>query len=217
MCAIAGWYAYGTAAAPVRHDALACMIDRMRYRGPDGSSVWLDRSRRLGLGHARLAVLDPTLDGAQPMLSPCGRFAVTFNGELYNYRSLRRSLGSSGFRFRSRSDTEVLLAAYIRYRRSCVHHLRGMFAFAVWDSTSSGLFLARDHFGMKPLYYTICNGSFVFASQVAPLASLSIVGRAASPPGCVGLLVFGSVPDPWTLYRDISAVPAGRIRDRGVA
>jgi asparagine synthase (glutamine-hydrolysing) len=143
------------------------------------------------------------------MVSEAGRFVIVFNGEIYNYRELRRELEQQGACFRTTSDTEVLLHLYARHRTKMVHRLRGMFAFAIWDEERGGLFLARDAYGIKPLYTANDGWTFRFASQVKALLAGAHVSRDPEPAGIVGFHLFGNVPEPFTLYRDIRALPAG--------
>jgi asparagine synthase (glutamine-hydrolysing) len=143
------------------------------------------------------------------MVSDDGRHVVVFNGEIFNYRTLRRELESAGTRFRTTSDTEVLLHLYARDGQAMVHRLRGMFAFAIWDHARRELFLARDPYGIKPLYTANDGWTFRFASQVKALLAGGRVSRDTEPAGIVGFHLFGSVPEPFTLYREIRALPAG--------
>ena len=209
MCGIAGHYAYSSDAPPVDREALLRTRDSMIARGPDGAGIWLSEDRKLGLAHRRLAIIDLTETGAQPMHSADGRFTVTFNGEIYNYPALRSSLEKEGVIFRSHSDTEVLLHLYRRDGMAMVEKLRGMFAFALWDAHTRSLFLARDPHGIKPLYYANDGQTFRFASQVAALKAGGNVDLTPDPGGAVGFLLWGSVPEPFTLYQGIRLLPAG--------
>src|SRR5262249_8230304 len=131
---------------------LTAIRDHMTSRGPDGAGNWFDEKRRVGLGHRRLSIIDLSQGGAQPMLWKERKLAIVFNGEIYNYRELRSMLESRGHAFKSSSDTEVLLHLYAEFGEQMADKLRGMFAFAIWDGLRNGLFLARDTFGIKPLY-----------------------------------------------------------------
>ncbi|MBM4075136.1 MAG: asparagine synthase (glutamine-hydrolyzing), partial [Planctomycetes bacterium] len=164
MCGIAGYVTIGSAPRSVPQDALRIMSRLQRHRGPDGSGVWSSQNSRVGLIHRRLAIIDLSDQAAQPMSGLSGS-TLTYNGEIYNYRELRSQLESYGVRFRSQSDTETLLALYERAGVDCVNQLRGMFAFALWDERKQRLFLARDRFGIKPLYYTCQDNIFYFASE----------------------------------------------------
>jgi asparagine synthase (glutamine-hydrolysing) len=181
----------------------------MRARGPDGSGSWWSADRRCGLAHRRLTILDLSDRASQPMISEDGELVVVFNGEIYNYPELRAELEAGGVRFRTTSDTEVLLHLYARDGAEMVHRLRGMFAFAIWDQQRRGLFLARDPFGIKPLYTSNDGWTFRFASQVKALFAGGHIAHESEPAGHVGFYLFGSVPEPFTLYRDIRALPAG--------
>ncbi len=209
MCGITGVFAYGQQAAPVDREELVRMRDAMRTRGPDGEGLWLSTNGRTGLAHRRLAIIDLSDAGAQPMMSHDGRLRVIFNGEIYNYRQLRAELEKKGCRFQSQSDTEVLLYLYAERGMDMVHVLRGMYAFAIWDESKKGLLLARDPLGIKPLYYADDGGTFRFASQVRALLHSTRVDTAPDPAGHVGFFLWGSVPEPYTLYKSIRALPAG--------
>ena len=163
----------------------------------------------VALGHRRLAILDLSSRAAQPMTSADGRLTVTYNGEIYNFPELRSELERDGVRFRTSCDTEVLLHLYASCGAAMVRRLRGMFAFAIWDDTTGKLFLARDPYGIKPLYTANDGWTFRFASQVKALLAGGRVSRDPEPAGLVGFYLFGSVPEPFTLYRAIRALPAG--------
>ncbi len=209
MCGINGIFAYHPASSPPHEAELLATRDAMRARGPDGSGAWWTQDRRCGLGHRRLSIIDLSDRASQPMTSEDGRFVVVFNGEIYNYPQLRVELEANGARFRTTSDTEALLHLYSRYGAEMVHKLRGMFAFAVWDEAERGLFLARDPYGIKPLYTANDGWTFRFASQVKALLAGGHVSRDSEPAGVVGFHLFGHVPEPFTLYRDVRALPAG--------
>jgi asparagine synthase (glutamine-hydrolysing) len=209
MCGINGIFAYHPAASRPREAELLATREAMRNRGPDGSGLWWNGDRRCGLGHRRLAILDLSDRASQPMASADGKLAVTFNGEIYNYTQLRAELEAAGACFRTTSDTEVLLHLYARHGAEMVHRLRGMFAFAIWDEARQELFLARDPYGIKPLYTVNDGWTFRFASQVKALLAGGQVSRDPEPAGIAGFHLFGSVPEPFTLYRDIRALPAG--------
>lgn len=208
MCGINGAYAYAPDAPPVSRDELLRVREAMTARGPDGAGMWLSADGRTGLAHRRLAILDLTEAGAQPMVSADGRFVVSFNGEIYNYPELRAELEKAGVTFHSHSDTEVLIHLYAQSGGNMVHKLRGMFAFALWDNQNRTLFLARDPHGIKPLYYADDGRTLRFASQVGALRAGGL-SLSPDPAGAVGLLLWGSVPEPLTLYREIRLLPAG--------
>jgi len=209
MCGINGIFAYHSAVALPSELELLKTRDRMRARGPDGLGAWWNANRRCGLGHRRLSIIDLSERAAQPMVGDGGNLVVTFNGEIYNFPALRTKLEADGVRFVTTSDTEALLHLYARHGAEMVHQLRGMFAFAIWDERKRGLFLARDTYGIKPLYTADDGKTFRFASQVKALLEGGQVSRDLEPAGVVGFYLFGSVPEPFTLYREISALPAG--------
>ena len=209
MCGINGIFAFHSASGEPKEAELISTRDAMRARGPDGLGSWWTRDRRCGLGHRRLSIIDLSDRASQPMSSEDGRFVVVFNGEIYNHPELRADLEADGARFRTSSDTEVLLHLYARCGADMVHRLRGMFAFAIWDQTRRGLFLARDPYGIKPLYTANDGWTFRFASQVKALLAGGQISHDPEPAGIVGFHLFGSVPEPFTLYRDIRALPAG--------
>ncbi|HEB56059.1 MAG TPA: asparagine synthase (glutamine-hydrolyzing), partial [Gammaproteobacteria bacterium] len=210
MCGIAGIFSYSDAANQVDPEELLRIREAMVSRGPDGSGLWVSANKRIGLAHRRLSIVDLTKAGAQPMTTQDESYHVVFNGEIYNYRELRGSLEIKGYIFRSNSDTEVLLNLYAEYNTDMVEHLRGMYAFAIWDVKKQSLFLARDPFGVKPLYYSNDGQSFRFASQVkALLKGGRIIDAAPQPAGHVGFYLWGYVPEPYTLYKGINALPAG--------
>jgi asparagine synthase (glutamine-hydrolysing) len=209
MCGIAGIYAYHYAANAVDRDELRRIRDYMAARGPDGLGEWYSQDKRVGFGHRRLTIIDLSERGAQPMMSADGKLVVTFNGEIYNYRQLRASLEARGHAFRTQTDTEVLLHLYAQKGEAMVHDLRGMFAFGLWDAEKSALLLARDPYGIKPLYYADDGWTVRFASQVKALLAAGKVSRDPEPAGWVGFCLFGSVPEPFTIYQEIRALPAG--------
>jgi asparagine synthase (glutamine-hydrolysing) len=212
MCGLNGIFAYHSASGAPDERELLTTRDAMRARGPDGFGAWWNADRRCGLGHRRLSILDLSDRAAQPMRSEDGLVVVTFNGEIYNYWALRAELEAVGARFRTNSDTEALLHLYSRYGAAMVHRLRGMFAFAIWDEARRELFLARDLYGIKPLYTANDGRTFRFASQVKALLAAARISRDPEPAGLAGFYLFGSVPEPFTLYRDIRALPAGHMQ-----
>lgn len=209
MCGIAGIFAYQKSAHPVVEEELLRVRDAMQRRGPDGEGSWISPDRRIGLAHRRLAIIDLSPAGAQPMAAADGRLRITFNGEIYNYRELRKELEAKGHVFLTNSDTEVLLNLYADRGEAMVHALRGMYAFGLWDEQRKGLFLARDPFGIKPLYYADDGNCLRFASQVKALIRGGGIRTHPEPAGYVGFLTWGCIPEPFTLHREIRALPAG--------
>ena len=220
MCGIAGIFAFDPRAGSVDRDELRRIRDAMATRGPDGEGDWLSADGRVGLAHRRLAIIDLSDAAAQPMLAADGSCAITFNGEIYNYRELRRGLEAAGHRFRTTSDTEVLLELYRAKGAAMLPELRGMFAFALWDAAKRRLLLARDLYGIKPLYVAAADGTARVASQVRALLAGGRVGRRQDPAGVAGFFLRGVIPEPFTLYRAIRALPAGSfawVDERGVS
>ncbi len=183
------------------------MVRRMSSRGPDAEGLWKDDA--VILGHRRLAILDLDARSNQPMHSADGRLSIVFNGEIYNFAELRRELQDQGDTFHTTSDTEVLLALFSRYREAMLPRLRGMFAFAIWQKDTHELFLARDPYGIKPLYYARTEEGFAFASQVKALLESGLISGEIEPAGVAGFYLWGSVPEPWTLYKGVRSLPAG--------
>jgi asparagine synthase (glutamine-hydrolysing) len=151
MCGFSGFYSFR--GFRVGTDFLRRSSDAMIPRGPDDAGIWISKDGDVGLSHRRLSTIDLSESGKQPMSRENLDCRIVFNGEIYNYKELRKRLEQKGYRFKSTSDTEVILVLYEEYGSDLVEHLRGMFAFAIWDGRRRSLFLARDHFGMKPLYY----------------------------------------------------------------
>jgi asparagine synthase (glutamine-hydrolysing) len=181
----------------------------MQARGPDALGYWSDQQAGLGLGHRRLSIIDLDNRANQPMRSVDGRYVIVFNGEIYNFHDLRRQMSDKGQNFQTQSDTEVLLHLYIQEGEAMLSRLRGMFAIAVWDNHSRSLFMARDPYGIKPLYFSLSNKGLVFASQVKAVLASGLVKDTPDPIGQTGFWLLGSVPEPRTWFRDISALPAG--------
>jgi asparagine synthase (glutamine-hydrolysing) len=207
MCGINAIFAWAAGAPPVDREELIASREFMRSRGPDASDAWISDDRRVGLGHRRLAIIDLSPAGAQPMRR--GQNIIIFNGEIYNYKELRRDLEAQGVTFTSHSDTEVLLRLYEREREAMLPRLRGMFAIALWDSAARRMFLARDPYGIKPLYYADEDGTCRVASQVKALIAGGRVSKQFDPAGAAGFFLRGTVPEPFTMYRAIRALPAG--------
>jgi asparagine synthase (glutamine-hydrolysing) len=181
----------------------------MHVRGPDAEGLVALHGGHTILGHRRLSIIDLDSRSDQPMVTLDGRYAIVFNGEIYNFKELRRELEAKGEHFRTTSDTEVLLVLFRRDGAAMLPRLRGMFAFAISDEAEGSLFLARDPYGIKPLYYAKVASGFAFASQVKALLASGLVSTEREPAGLAGFYLWGSVPEPWTLYRDIRALPAG--------
>ncbi len=211
MCGIAGIYSYAGALSYDFPELLKFFSQSLAIRGPDADGIWVSKGKVAAMIHRRLSILDVDPRADQPMRSADGRFVLVFNGEIYNYAELRAELEQRGRTFATTSDTEVLLQMYIEYGTAMLKRLRGMYAFAVWDEVERKLVLARDPFGIKPLYYGSRDGHFYFASQVRAMRGIPGIDLRAEPAGHVGFLVWGSVPEPYTLYRGILCLPSGSL------
>jgi asparagine synthase (glutamine-hydrolysing) len=180
----------------------------MHRRGPDAEGIWQDLG--VWLGHRRLAIQDLDVRSNQPLHSACGRYVIVFNGEIYNFHTLRAELLAKGIQFHTNSDTEVLLALFALEGEFMLPRLRGMFAFVVWDRTTRRAFAARDPYGIKPLYYAQTADGVLMASQVRALLATGLVSRAPCAKGQAGFWLLGSVPEPDTWYQAVKALPAGQ-------
>jgi asparagine synthase (glutamine-hydrolysing) len=219
MCGIAALFAYGDAAPSVDAREIDAITERMRPRGPDAGGTWISPDSRVALGARRLAIIDLSDEGNQPMTDVDGELRIVFNGEIYNYRELRARLERLGARFHSTTDTEVLLQLYRHDGANMVELLRGMFAFAIWDARTRRMFLARDPYGIKPLFIADDGQTFRAASTVKALLAGGNVGRSLDPAGVAGFWLMGSVPEPHSIFESIRAVEAGTslfVGERGV-
>lgn len=206
MCGIAGIIA-GDGARVVDTALVERMCDALAHRGPDGAGVWSEPG--VALGHRRLSIID-LAGSAQPMLSADGSSVIVFNGEIYNFRELRRELEGAGFVFRTAGDTEVILAAYAQWGPDCLTRLEGMFAFALYDCRRRRLFLARDRLGVKPLYHArLPDGSIAFASELKGLLAHPLLPRRISKPAVDAFLAWGYVPDSHAILEGVHKLPAG--------
>jgi len=205
MCGIAGLIELnGAPASPVLAKR---MIDAVSHRGPDGEGLWSEGS--VALGHRRLAIIDLSSGGAQPMLSADGRYAITYNGELYNFRELRIDLEALGHIFRSKSDTEVLLAAFAQWGLNALARFNGMFAFAIYDRLQRALTLARDRFGVKPLYFAQTSSTVLFGSEIKALLAHPALKPSLDCEALVEYLTFQNFFTNRTLFKDCHLLPAG--------
>src|SRR5436305_12577470 len=209
MCGIAALFAYGDSAPPVDRGELEAVTERMRPRGPDAGGTWLSPDGRAGLGARRLAIIDLSPEGDQPRSDAAGELRLVFTGEIYNHTELRARLQRFGVRFRSTSDTEVLMELYRHDGERMVELLRGMFAFAIWDARARRMFVGRDPYGIKPLYVADDGATFRAASTVKALLAGGRVARAIDPAGAAGFFLMGSVPEPFTLYEAIKPMQPG--------
>ena len=188
---------------------LRSISQQIAYRGPDDSGYWYSHCNQVGLAHNRLSIIDPCERSNQPMLYSQGRYVMTYNGEIYNYKSLRKELKNKGYEFNTQSDAEVVMAMYDCFSSKMLDKLRGMFSLAIWDNQKNELFAARDPFGIKPFYYATLADEFVFSSSVKSIAQSPGIALNESAAGWCGFLIHGSVPEPFTIYEQIKALPAG--------
>lgn len=205
MCGICGIYFLDR--RPVSTAIVEKMSEQLKLRGPDGEGVWVDGS--VGLGHKRLAIVDLTPSGRQPMSNKSGDIVITYNGELYNHPSLRVELEAAGYQYHSRSDTETIIHAYEEWGIKCLDHFNGMFAFALWDKRSSTLFLARDRFGVKPLYYYSDGRKFIFSSEIKAILAVPEVERSVNYHALNEYFTFQNVLTDLTLFDGVKILPAG--------
>jgi len=206
MCGIAGIF-HAETPKPVDPARIVRMCDAIAHRGPDGSGVWTDHG--VGLGHRRLSIID-VAGSPQPMTAADGRAVIVFNGEIYNFRELRRELEQAGFNFRTNGDTEVILAAWQKWGPDCLSRLDGMFAFAIFDIATRRLFLARDRFGVKPLFIAhLSDGSIAFASELKGLLAHPQLRRRVNPQAIEAYMAWGYVPDSHAILAGVEKLPAG--------
>ena len=206
MCGITGILA-PKPGSPIDRAMITRMTTSLSHRGPDGDGIYIDRG--IGLGHRRLAIID-IAGGKQPMTDDSEAAVISFNGEIYNFEDLRKELIDQGCAFSTNSDTEVLLKSYLCWGADCVHHLRGMFAFAIWDRREKQLFLARDRVGVKPLYYAFApDGSLLFASEMKALLAADILEKRLRLDALDDYLALSYVPDPKSIYEDIHKLAPG--------
>ncbi|MDH3689331.1 MAG: asparagine synthase (glutamine-hydrolyzing), partial [Gammaproteobacteria bacterium] len=207
MCGIAGFWQRGGGAGDI--ESLWSMLRTIEYRGPDDSGVWNDGN--VFLGHCRLSILDLTARGRQPMSNDLGDIWISYNGEIYNFKEIRRQLIGEGVRFRSNTDTEVVVKAYERWGIDCLHRFRGMFAFAIWDRRENKLFLVRDRAGVKPLFYAEQGQTVIFGSEVRAIRAYPKMSRDISLDSLFHYLQFGYISPPESIFSDIQAVRPGHV------
>jgi asparagine synthase (glutamine-hydrolysing) len=207
MCGIAGTIDKGNAELEY---VVRSMATAIQYRGPDDLGCWIDQSAGVGLGHARLSILDLSQEGHQPMISSSGRYVMTYNGEVYNFAELRTELEIAGAKFRGHSDTEVMLAAFEEWGiEKSLQRFVGMFAFAMWDRVERQLTLARDRLGEKPLYYGWCGETFLFGSELKALCAHPSWRGDINRGALAGYMRYGYVPLPHSIYLGICKLLPG--------
>lgn len=193
--------------APAGKGVLTAMTDAIAHRGPDSEGHWLDGA--VGLGHRRLSIIDLSNEADQPMISSDGKVVIVFNGEIYNYKELAKELEAKGMPCRTHSDTEVILHLYRVYGTDCLAHLRGMFAFAIWDASRKRLFVARDRVGIKPFYYLLSQKGFVFGSEIKAIAVSGYSNLKVDLNAIAGFIRFMVVPQPDSIFADIKKLEPG--------
>ena len=208
MCGICGVVNFGLSGEPVAEPTLRRMADTMAHRGPDADGYFVSPDRQLGFGFRRLSIVDLST-GDQPMSNEDDTVWLVFNGEIYNHADHRPRLEARGHRFRSRCDAEVVLHLYEEFGPDCVDHLRGMFAFAIWDSRRRRLLLARDRIGVKPLYFAALPHTLVFGSEIKALFGHPDVRPRLKESALSLYLTFAATPAPGTLFEGVEKLPPG--------
>lgn len=209
MCGIAGLIT--TDSQPIDREILAAMTERLHHRGPDDGGIWSGAAGgvQVALGNRRLSILDLSPRGHMPMPSPDGRWRITYNGEVYNFKEIRGELESLGYAFRSETDTEVILHAYAAWGPQCLKRFNGMFAFAIWDEQEQSLFIARDRLGVKPLYFAEWGKHFAFASEIKSLLANPSLPRELDLDALDLYLTFRVIPQPYTIFKAIRKLAPG--------
>jgi asparagine synthase (glutamine-hydrolysing) len=204
MCGVAGIIDFQSKKNNTQ--TLASMLGSISYRGPDESGIW--HSDHATIGNVRLSILDPS-NGQQPMSDASGRYWITHNGEVFNFKELKADLEKTGFRFRTNTDTEVIVNSYARYGRKCLEKFNGQFAFAIWDTQEKELFIARDRVGIRPLFYNLANRVFSFASEIKALFQDKDISREIDPESLAQVYTFWSTLTPRTVFKNISELSPG--------
>ena len=181
-----------------------------KRRGPDDEGIWVDNEKKVFLGHRRLSIIDLSKNGHQPFISNEGKISLVFNGEIYNFKELKKILIEKNYKFKSKTDTEVILYSYIEWGIECVHKFRGMFAIAIWDDNIKKLHLIRDPFGIKPLYYFKNNDLFYFSSSIKSLITCEVISKKKSNTSLINYMLWGNTVDPDTIYEEILSVEKGQ-------
>jgi asparagine synthase (glutamine-hydrolysing) len=203
MCGICGKINFNQ--RPIENGLLRGMISTLVHRGPDDEGIYTKEN--IGLGHKRLSIIDLSPKGHQPMSYANGRYWIVYNGEMYNFKDERELLEKKGYRFISRTDTEVVLALYQEYSVECLQRMRGMFAFAVWDERERTLFLARDRIGKKPLFYYLDDSCLIFASEIKAILEDPAVERRPDMTAINHYLTYQDVPAPFSAFKGIKKLP----------
>ena len=208
MCGITGIINFNN--TPISENALIGMRNAISHRGPDDAGIYINKIKTAGLAHKRLSIIDPSSAGHQPMCNEDGTLWITYNGEIYNYPELRNRLKDSGHTFKSNSDTETIVHAYEEWGiEALLGKLRGMFAFAIYDTKNLSLIIARDRLGIKPIYYFHNKDTVIFASEIKAILKSNPVLKKTDSQSAGLFLLYGSIPAPKTIYKEISALEAG--------
>jgi asparagine synthase (glutamine-hydrolysing) len=209
MCGIAGIFNYSQSPNLISDSILKRMTSVIAHRGPDDEGIYISPDRMLGFGFRRLAIIDLSPAGHQPMSTPDGSLWIVFNGEIYNHLELRKTLEAKGYRYRSKTDTETILYAYQEYGLDCIEKFYGMFAIAIWDSRKKELVLIRDRIGVKPLYYTFSNGALLFGSEIKSILEHPSLSRTLNTQALYDYLTFYATPPNETMFKGIYKLEAG--------
>ena len=215
MCGICGRYNFD--GRPVDEELIKSMNRQLIHRGPDAEGVYIDDL--LGLGHRRLKIIDLSDTANQPMSTEDGRYTIVYNGEIYNYKDIKRQLKSEGYNFYSQSDTEVLLKSYQKWGEGCLKYLNGMFAFVIWDKSERKLFAARDRLGKKPFFYYYDHDKFIFASELKAISKNMDIKKELNPEAISDFLSLGYILSPKSIFKNICKLPAAHflvVKDNGV-
>lgn len=207
MCGIAGYISKNS--SKVQPSLLEAMANSMAHRGPDGSGIWLSPCKTVGLAHRRLSIVDTSNAGLQPMIDHEQRVVISFNGEIYNHKTLRTELEALGYHYRSHTDTETILYAYLAWGIACIERFEGMFAFALYDVARDEMYLVRDRIGIKPLYFSLMGSYISFASEIKALWHLPFNIKKSNAQGVYHYLTYLATPVPMTIYEKIYKLPPG--------
>tara|TARA_X000000950_G_scaffold288388_1_gene404862 strand:- start:992 stop:2899 length:1908 start_codon:yes stop_codon:yes gene_type:complete len=209
MCGISGIFFFKDKEKVKRSDLIK-MNKLLKHRGPDASDVWLSKDKKLGLGHTRLSILELSSSANQPFIDDKGNYVLTFNGEIYNFKEIKKKLSGKGYKFRTKnSDTEVLLFSYMEWGLKCVEKFRGMFAFAIWDNIKKKIFLVRDRVGIKPLYYKLDSDKLIFASEIKAILTDKNYIPEIDEESMFHYMSFLCTPAPQTMFKKISKLEPG--------
>mgnify|MGYP001414879297 FL=1 len=210
MCGISGIFNPSTKKIN-QIETINKILKLQKSRGPDNTALWTSSCGKVTFGHNRLSIIDLTNNSNQPFVSIDKRIVITFNGEIYNFIEIREQLLKKKIKFKSNSDTEVIIEAYRYWGLEFVNYFRGMYSFVIWDVLKDELILARDPFGIKPLYYTYQNNIFYFASQIKSILSIQNLRFNNSDAGICSYFMFGNVIDPFTIYKEIKSLEKGNV------